>query len=159
MSEHKQNPDPTAPGTAVMTENVDYDRREARAGVVAGVSAATVVMLVAMIVGVYWLYTVAFEQVEHDQYTGVASKELLAIQAREDEQLHKYAYIDKEKGLIRLPIDRAMEIVAAEFKAGTVSYNTKSYPVKVELPGGAAAPPQPAVPSPAATQPPAAAHK
>jgi hypothetical protein len=168
-NQHSNHPLPeTAPDTAIIVDGVDYDRHDARSGIIAAVSISILVLLVVMIVGVYWLYTVAYEKVEYDQYTGVASKELQAIQAREDEQLHKYAYIDKEKGVIRLPIDRAMAIVEAEYAEGKAGYNTKSYPVKVELPGGAAGganPPlagQPGAPAaqPAATTaPPAASHK
>jgi hypothetical protein len=168
MSDPNQHPNhplpPTAPDTAIIVDGVDYDRHDARSGVIAAVSVSILVLLVVMIVGVYWLYTVAYEKVEYDQYTGVASKELQAIQAREDEQLHKYAYIDKEKGVVRLPIDRAMAIVEAEYAEGRTAYNTKSYPVKVELPGGAAGGANPPAPPPAA-QPaatsaaPAASHK
>lgn len=131
-----------------------YDRREPRSGLIAAVSVATLALLIAMILGVYWLYVVAYERVDAAQYSGVSSQELEALHAREADQLYKYAYIDKEKGVVRLPVDRAMEIVAAEFAKGAVSYNTKTYPAKPEGPGGAAAPPaspaQPAPPAPAA---------
>ena len=168
MSEVIPNPDSTAPDTAIMVEGVDYDRHDAKAGLIAGISVGVLALLLVMIIGVYWLYTVAYEKVEFDQFTGVASKELQAIHEREEEQLHKYSYIDKEKGVIRVPIDRAIEIIDAEYKAGQVSYNTKSYPVKPELPGGAAGganPPAPGAPgapgaaagAPAATPAPAAA--
>lgn len=133
---------------------VDYDRHEPRSGLIALISGATIIVLIAMILGVYWLYVVAYERVDAAQYSGVSSQELEALHAREADQLYKYAYIDKEKGVVRLPVDRAMEIVAAEFAKGAVSYNTKTYPAKPEGPGGAAAPPappaQPAPPAPAA---------
>ncbi len=125
-----------------------YDRREPRSGLIAAVSVATLALLIAMILGVYWLYVVAYERIDQQQYSGVPSQELEAIHAREAEQLYKYSYIDKEKGLIRLPVDRAIELVSAEFARGTVAYNTRTYPVKPEGPGGAAAPP--AQPAPAA---------
>jgi hypothetical protein len=126
---------------------VDYDRRQERAGLIAVISTAMIVLLVGMILGVYWLYTVAYEKVEYDQYTGVYSKELRAIQEREEEQLHRYAYIDKEKGVVRIPIDRAMELLAAEYKEGKVSYNTKTYPLKAENPAGGATTPVTSAPA------------
>lgn len=138
MTDPNQHKDPTVPDTAIMVEGVDYDRHDAKAGLIALVSGAVLAVLIAMIIGIYWLYTVAYERVEFDQYTGVASKELQAIHEREEEQLHHYSYIDKEKGVVRIPIDRAMDLVAADFAEGKVGYNTTSYPVKVELPGGAA---------------------
>jgi hypothetical protein len=117
---------------------VDFDRRDPKAGLIAVISLTTVILLAALCTGVYWLYTVYYEQVEFSQYTGVASKELIAIHEREDEQLHKYGYINKEKGIVRLPVERAMELVELDAKRGKVSWNTKTYPVKPELPGGAA---------------------
>ncbi len=120
---------------------VDYDRHEPRSGLIAIISGITIVVLVGMILGIYWLYVVTYERIDAEQYSGAPSKELEAIHAREADQLYKYAYIDKEKGVIRIPVDRAMELIADEFSKGTVLYNTKSYPVKPEGPGGAAAPP------------------
>jgi len=120
---------------------VDYDRHEPRSGLIAIISGATIVVLIGMILGIYWLYVVTYEHIDAEQYSGVPSKELEAIQAREADQLYKYAFIDKEKGIVRIPVDRAMELIAAEFSKGTVSYNTKTYPAKPEGPGGASAPP------------------
>jgi hypothetical protein len=119
-------------------ESVDFDRRDAKAGMIAVVSIVTILVLVVFIIGVYWLYTVTYEQVEFNQFTGVASKELIAIREREDEQLHKYGYINKEKGIVRLPVERAMQLVEEEAKLGKVGWNTKTYPAQSELPGGAA---------------------
>lgn len=160
MSEHNPNLDSTAPDTAEMVEGVDYDRREAKSGLIAIVSVSILGLLLVMIVGVYWLYVVAYEKVDQEVYSGVASKELQAIHDREEENLHRYSFIEKEKGIVRIPIDRAMEILAAESAEGKVSYNTKTYPVKQELPGGAAGganPPVPPAGSPAAGSPPAPA--
>jgi hypothetical protein len=118
---------------------VDFDRRNAKAGPIAIISLVCIAVIAVFVVGVYWFYTVTYEQVEHDQFTGVASKELIAIREREDEQLHKYGYINKDKGIVRLPVERAMQLVEEEAKAGKVGWNTKTYPALAELPGGAAA--------------------
>lgn len=117
---------------------VDFDRRDPKAGLIAIISLVTVLVLTVFCSGIYWLYTVYYEQVEFNQFTGVASKELIAIHEREEEQLHKYGYINKERGIVRLPVERAMEVVAMEAKQGKVGWNTKTYPAKPELPGGAA---------------------
>lgn len=117
---------------------VDYDRHDAKSGLIAIISTSIIGLLVVLICGVYYLYMVAYESVEHELLTGVSSQELKAIHDREEQQLHQYSYIDKEKGVVRIPIDKAMELVSSEFGQGKVSYNTATYPVKVELPGGAA---------------------
>jgi hypothetical protein len=149
MSEIKPPLDPTAPDTAVFVEGVDYDHHEARAGLIAAVSAGILALLVVMIIGVYWLYVVTYERIDQQVYSGAPSKELIAIREREEENLHRYSFIDKEKGIVRIPIDRAMEILAAEYAAGRVSYNTKTYPAKPEPPGGAAGGDGAAAPAPA----------
>src|SRR3974377_904491 len=102
---------------------VDFDRRDPKSGLIALVSLTTVILLTVFCAGVYWLYTVYYEQVEFNQYTGVASKELIAIHEREDEQLHKYGYINKERGIVRLPVERAMELVELEAKQGKLGWN------------------------------------
>lgn len=154
MSEQNPNLDSTAPDTATFVEGVDYDRRDAKSGLIAAVSVSILGLLVVFIVGIYWLYVVAYEKVDQEVYSGAPSKELQAIHDREDENLHRFSFIDKEKGVVRIPIDRAMEIVASEFAAGKVNYNTTSYTVKQELPGGAAGGANP--PAPAAQAAPAA---
>lgn len=147
----KAHSDASAPDTAILVEHTDFDRHEPRSGAIALISGSVVVVLVVFIVGIYWLYTVAYEKVEFDQYSGVSSAELQAVHDREDEQLHRYSFINKETGVVRMPIDRAIDIVAAEFQdGGKVGYNTKSYPVKVELPGGAAGGANPPVAAPGA---------
>ena len=138
MSEIKPDLDSTAPDTAVFVDGVDYDHREARAGLIAAVSGGILALLVVMIIGVYWLYVVAYERIDQQVYSGAPSRELMAIREREEENLHRYSFIDKDKGVVRIPIDRAMDILAADFAAGRITYNTKTYPAKPEPPGGAA---------------------
>ncbi len=40
--------------------------------------------------------------------------DLAALRLKEDETLNGYAWIDRKKGTIRLPIDRAMDLLAQE---------------------------------------------
>lgn len=115
-----------------------FDRHEPRSGLIALISAATILVLIGMIVGVYWFYVVTYERVEYEVHTGVASKELLALREREDEQLYRYSYIDKDRGIVRIPIDRAMELLVKEIESGRVPYSTAAYPARPEPPGGAA---------------------
>jgi hypothetical protein len=115
-----------------------FDRHEPRSGLLALVSAAVVALLIVLVVGVYWYYVVAYERIEYEQYTGVESKQLQAIRDREEEHLHRYSYIDKEKGIVRLPIDRAIDLVVSEAQQGKLFHNTNTYPAKPEPPGGAA---------------------
>ena len=42
------------------------------------------------------------------------SQALRDLRAREDEELHSYRYLDRDKETVRLPIERAMELMASE---------------------------------------------
>lgn len=114
-----------------------YDHHEARTGALVLWSSVVVLVLVISIVAMYWLTTVTEDQ----QYAENVGKRFWEIsqetKAREDEQLYHYGYIDKGKGVVRIPIERAMQLLAAEAAQGKVSYNTKTYPVKAEPLGGA----------------------
>ena len=79
---------------------VDYDRRETRSGLIAIVAGSILAVLVVFIIGIYWLYTVSYESVEFQQYTGVSSAELQAIHDREEDHLTRYSFVDKEKGVV-----------------------------------------------------------
>ncbi len=117
---------------------VDYDRREARPGLIALASASVLGLLVVMIIGIYWLYMTAYEKVDQEVYAGAPSRELQAIHDREEQNLHRYSFIDKDKGLVRVPVERAMELVERDAAAGKPAYNLKTYAAKPEPLGGAA---------------------
>jgi len=38
--------------------------------------------------------------------------DLLALRTQEDETLGSYGWVDKEQGIVRVPIDRAMDLIA-----------------------------------------------
>jgi hypothetical protein len=42
----------------------------------------------------------------------VPGQELKAVQAAEDSLLNSYAWVDREKGIVRIPIQRAIDILA-----------------------------------------------
>ena len=45
------------------------------------------------------------------------STDLEQFRAHEEELLHTYGWIDRDKGIVRIPIDRAMELTAQKAKA------------------------------------------
>ncbi len=64
----------------------------------------------------------------------------VTVADREAEELHSYRYLDRDKGTVRLPIERAIELVAAEYAEGKLRYPTQPVPVPPELLGGSHAP-------------------
>ncbi|MCU0232152.1 MAG: hypothetical protein MUC67_12400 [Acidobacteria bacterium] len=70
-------------------------------------------ILVLIIVGLQAL----FYHVENDAYAQVYSEpnlDLKMVRAQQLELLNSYGWIDREKGVVRVPIDRAMEMVVAD---------------------------------------------
>lgn len=43
-----------------------------------------------------------------------AHKELREMRAGEDTVLHSYGWVDREAGIVRIPVDRAMEVLASK---------------------------------------------
>jgi hypothetical protein len=41
-------------------------------------------------------------------------QDLLSVQKQEEEVLDSYAWVDKDRGIVRIPIARAMELIAQE---------------------------------------------
>ena len=126
----------TAP--AVETGNPGYDTQEPAMGLITGIGLAT---LGAFIVTVM-LVQIYFDSVNQQEYfekvLKPVSSDYLSLRAQEDAELNSYGYIDREKGLIRLPIDRAISLTASEFAAGKISYSGTPTPIP---------PPEPAAPN------------
>ena len=134
MSEHLSPIDPQNPG---------FDPGEPSARGLLVFIVVAVVILVAVFVGTTAYYEFAREKQEDESVQAKPSEELAALRAREDSQLKTYGYIDKSKGVVQIPLDRAMELIAKEAAEGKVKYNTAPTPVKKE-PDTAAAPAAPA---------------
>jgi hypothetical protein len=131
MSETKPMPPPSP--------ELGYDRHDARAGPVFFFASAIIGVLFLLIIGVWVLYVVSADRIERTVVGEPPSDELKALHEREEEQLNHYGYIDKEKGIVRLPIDRSIELLLSDVRQGKVPYNTKTYAVKPDQPDAAAA--------------------
>ncbi len=46
-------------------------------------------------------------------------EDLLTLRAAEDERLHNYAWVDREKGVARVPIERAIDLFLARRGGGS----------------------------------------
>jgi hypothetical protein len=116
-----------------MSENVNapaFDTTEPKARAIAIFGIGTIVALVAIILGVQ-AYVDRIEQQEIfvKQLQPVA-EDLKALHAREDLDLNTYQYLDRTKGTVRLPIQRAMDLLAAEYAGQKVFYPDKPVSVK-----------------------------
>ncbi len=115
-----------------------YERTDINPRLIGALFAIIVVAIVVAVLAVQHYFAVTYEQQLYIKVLSPVASDLKQLRAREDAQLHSYGYIDREKGLVRLPIERAMELLAAEYAAGNVKYPTKPYPVKPIEPAGQA---------------------
>jgi hypothetical protein len=87
---------------------------EPRMGLVAAVFGAIVVGLILVVLGIQAIYDRVLEQQIYVKVLEPVSEDLKDLRAREDEQLHSYRYIDRAAGTVRIPIERAMELLEKE---------------------------------------------
>lgn len=107
-----------------------FDRTDPSGPWIVGSSLVIVITLVIVVFGVDYLFQETLSQNEYEAVLIKDSPELQDVRTKEAEQLNHYRYIDQEKGVVRLPIDRAMDLFAAEAKDGKLFYPAKSAPVK-----------------------------
>jgi hypothetical protein len=117
-----------------------FDRSEPNVRAIAVFGGVTIVLLVAIILGLQFYYDRVLEQQVYVQVLAPESQALTSLRNREDEELHSYRYLDRDKGTVRLPIERAMQLVVAEYAEGKLRYPTQPVPVPPELLGGSNAP-------------------
>lgn len=118
-----------------------FDRTEVQTVPVLVVTVAIVGFIVAVCVGCAIYYN-SFRDaaVERIQLEPV-SKDYLDLQAREAQQLGTYVTINKAAGTVRLPIEKAMELVVAESApGGKWKFPANPYPVKKPEDAATAAP-------------------
>ena len=121
-------------------DNPGYDPAEPNSRGLVVFLILTVFILIGVFVGVSAFWDVAFEHQEQEVLLGKPSEDLAALHAREDLQLKTYGYINKDKGIVQIPIDRALELVAREAAEGKSKFPTVATPVKKDQPVAAAAP-------------------
>jgi hypothetical protein len=108
---------------------------------------ATVAMFAAVVVGVSYYYNSVYEETVYEEVMAPASQQLASLHAREDWNLTHYGYLDKAKGQVRIPIDRAMELLTEEAAAGKLRYQQNDQPVKKVEPAAQMAAPAAAAPA------------
>jgi uncharacterized membrane protein required for colicin V production len=92
-----------------------YEKKDVSVKGIALGTVALVLLIIAMVAFVRDYFVFNMEKEITQSILDNPSKELIAIQKSESEQLSNYKIIDSEKGVYQIPIDRAMEIVVKEY--------------------------------------------
>src|SRR5271170_663644 len=127
MSEHLEH---TAPQHAA---DVGYDRDEPSGRplfLLTAIAAVTVAILIALVTA---FFNHAEQDAFQDRVLAPPSNMLVSLHEREDKQLYSYQFIDRAKGTVQLPIDRAMELVIKESEEGKLPFAQKPTVVGAEV--------------------------
>ena len=127
-----------------------YDHSEPKGSLLFILIGLTVVLLILIGIGIQMYYEQVREREVQSRVLAPENFQLRDLRTKEDQELHSFGYTDKNAGKVRLTIDRAMDLVAAEAKAGQAKWPTAPYAVKsaadlavnptgVSQPGAAAA--------------------
>jgi hypothetical protein len=142
-----------------------FDRDEPSAAAIVVFAVGSLVLLVLTIVAIQQYFDHIWNQAVYEKILAPPSEQLRAVRGRDDWNLTHYMFLDKPSGQVRIPIDRAMELVLEDAAAGKTFYPAKATVPKKEEPAiappVAPAPGTPGTPaaSPATTPPAAAPEK
>ena len=91
-----------------------YEKRDVSLGRVFIASGVVVVLLVVIVVLLYEYFVFEKEKQVFESTLAPESLALRELRAREDEELNSYKVLDSTGGVYRIPIERALELVADE---------------------------------------------
>jgi len=117
-----------------------FDNTEPRAGAIVAFAVGSVLLLILTIIALQAYFNHIWEEAVYEKVLAPPSEELKALHYREDWFLTHYSYADKKNGVVRIPLDRAMQLFSEEAAAGKLFYPAKNVLPKPEEPAPAAAP-------------------
>ena len=95
-----------------------FDEAEPQALWILVIGLGTIVTLVGIMFAVEWYFDRVNEEITYEKQLAPISEDLKELRSDEDLRLHTYGYINKGKTEIRIPIERAMDLVISERAAG-----------------------------------------
>jgi hypothetical protein len=117
-----------------------FDRTEPKAGSIVGFALGSVVLLVATIIALQVYFNKIYDEAVYEKILAPPSEQLKELHYREDWFLTHYSFTDKKTGVVRIPLDEAMQKFSQEASEGKLFYPAKSYVPKKEEEQAAAAP-------------------
>lgn len=85
---------------------------------IAAVGAIIVIFVFAMVVGVQAMFFKVRDDENYNKYISQPPQEFSALAVEQQELLNSYHWIDEKRGVVGIPIERAMQIVARECATG-----------------------------------------
>jgi hypothetical protein len=136
-------------------EFFDYENQEPKNPLIAFLLITSCIFVVAVCAFLSWMFIIARDNEHNRKINQATYTDLQNLRKAEDAKLSGYQYLDKEKGVVRIPVERAMQLMAEEAKGAPVKSETAPATVpsgiKLEVKPAAALPgPPPPPPAKAA---------
>jgi hypothetical protein len=96
------------------TENAGYEKSDVNVAKVIIFGIFGIIILVAVLIFTWDYFTSVKESMVENVVLKPQSAAIRELHARETEELNSYKLLDADKGVYRIPIERAMELVADE---------------------------------------------
>jgi hypothetical protein len=107
-------------------ENTGYEKQDVNLTKVFFFGILGVVILTVIVLFALDYFTAAKEEAVYEAVLKPQSAPLRELRAREEEELNSYAVLDAQKGIYRIPIERAMELMANEaYRARSIGSKNK----------------------------------
>ncbi|MEE9117461.1 MAG: hypothetical protein V3U02_02545 [Calditrichia bacterium] len=94
--------------------NAGYEKRDINIFMVIGLSVLSVVLLIVILVFLIDYFVESKEQMIYEAQLQPESADLNSLLVAEEEELTSYKILDIDRGIYRIPVDRAMELLVKE---------------------------------------------
>lgn len=135
-------------------EFFDYENQDPKNPLIAFLLISSCIFVVAVCAFLSWMFIVARDNEHNRKIDQATYADLQEFRKAEEAKLNSYQYLDKDKGVVRIPVERAMQLMAEEAKSAAPKAEAAPVVVpagsKPEVKAAAAVPPPPPPPAKAA---------
>jgi hypothetical protein len=100
--------------TSTNNNSAGYEKRDVNIVMVIGLSVFLIAVLVVILVFLMDYFVETKEQMVYEAQLQPESVDLKTLQAADEKELTSYEVLDAEKGIYRIPVERAMQLLARE---------------------------------------------
>jgi len=116
-----------------------FDHTEPKSGAIVAFAIGSVLLLVLTIFALQQYFNKIWDEAVYEKILAPPSEQLKALHYREDWYLSHYSFTDKKTGVVRIPLDKAMDAFVKEAGEGKLFYPAKNALPKKEEPQAAPA--------------------
>lgn len=111
-----------------------FDHTEPKSGAIVAFAIGSVLLLVLTIFALEQYFNKIWDEAVYEKVLAPPSEQLKALHYREDWFLTHYSFTDKKTGVVRIPLDKALDAFVKEAAEGKLFYPAKNTLPKKEEP-------------------------